>query len=103
MKLYSAISNNKGKSEGIGADEQLTIVLNERNHNKFRIEFTGETVEILCYGNGNCITIDYVDGVVIKGEKQKDKWKFHHGGECKNCHRGEITELNSQSICYDCF
>jgi len=30
------------------------------------------------------------------------EWVFTHGGECKKCHRAEMTELDENEICFDC-
>jgi hypothetical protein len=52
------------------------------------------------------LTLDEIfnDPDFIAMEKEhKQKWIFTHGGECEKCHRPEMTELNKDNICYECF
>ena len=32
-----------------------------------------------------------------------NQWIFNGGGECKICHRPDVTEINKASICYECY
>lgn len=32
-----------------------------------------------------------------------NKWIFNGGGECRVCHRSEMTEINKDNVCFDCF
>lgn len=36
-------------------------------------------------------------------KNNKIKWVFVSGGECKLCHRTELTELNKERVCFACF
>ena len=36
-------------------------------------------------------------------KSEGDKWVFTHGGECACCHRTELTELNKNDTCFECW
>ncbi|MCC6691371.1 MAG: hypothetical protein IT235_07540 [Bacteroidia bacterium] len=109
MKLYATLTNSKGKKEGIGDNEWIEIELSfgnlligrvimryeEVNNNSFAAYFYPITSNI---GKSGRILLHEA-----RQKQQGEKWLFDHGGECKICHRVEITELNKQNICFECF
>jgi len=36
-------------------------------------------------------------------QNEYEKWEFSHGGECSVCHRADVTELNDNDICSECY
>lgn len=59
MKLYATITNSTGKRDGMGDNDYLEILLNERNGSRFLIAYDGDKILVLNYGNGERITIEY--------------------------------------------
>lgn len=113
MKLYAIVTSERA-SKGQGGNE---IIIDVTANNKtrepvmsIRIVYEGDKAVIKRFWLGNIdskvledfVAFDHLDRST-KGEKKKGEWIFNHGGECNSCHRGEVTELNNQSICKDCF
>ncbi|MEK7578205.1 MAG: hypothetical protein AAB456_00585 [Patescibacteria group bacterium] len=84
MKLYATITDSHGKREGRGDNDYLEIMLNERNENRFLIAFNGDKIMVLCYGNGERITLSYAEGKT-KGISQHDPRTCENSVPCYDC------------------